>query len=226
LINIAVAVSYRSIVLPRQTPDVVQSVVRGAVEPLLSDVNAMLTLPQERTPAGVGCNIAIAQVLLAAVGGVSAVLYSAKGGSGAVFQAFLTDFYPWDAEPAKINAVSSKEAAATLYNDFRNPLAHSSGIPVFDVRGENRREYLPEKAKLRIDRIAFDEWPSQGLPMHRLLELESEPVRPPWLPVTLASDGNIHVLTVESLYWGLRCSIQRLCSDSARMAAAAVFFGK
>jgi len=216
--------AYAPIVLPSQTPAVVEGLIRGAVEPYLSDVNAMLRLPQADTPAHVGCNLAIAQVLLAVVSGVSAVLYSTKGGTRKVFQAFLNDFYPWHSEPKRVNLVTGEEAARILYEDFRNPLTHSTGTPVFDVPGEARRQFIPTKPRVRLDRVAFHTHPDQGLPEERLLELESEPARPAWLPVTLAGDSAMRVLTVESLYWGIRRSIQVLCSDDSRMAVAVEFF--
>lgn len=215
--------AYTPIALPSETPQAVVGVVRNAVEPFLSDVNAMLRLPQLRTPRHVGCNLAIAQVLLAVISGVSAVLYSAHGKTGRVFQDFLTDFYPWKSEPRKINQIIGEKAARILYEDLRNPLTHATGTPVYDVRGKSRREFAPTKPRIRIDRIAFSSHPGKGLPASRLLELETEAVRPDWLPVTLAGDSELRVLTVEALYWGLRCSIQALCSDRPRMAAAADF---
>lgn len=217
---------YRPIPLPPDTPPMVQQVVRGAVEPLLLDVNVMLRLPQPpQTPPGVGCNLAIANVLLAVVSGVSAVLYSTRGGSGKVFQDFLVDFYPWGLEPHKTNLVTGADAARILYEEFRNPLTHSSGTPVFDVRGESRRQYIADKPRLQISRVAFDTHPDRGLPEQKLLELNADGTnRPWWLPVTLAKDEKLRVLTVESLYWGIRRAIQTLCSDSSRTAAAVQFF--
>jgi hypothetical protein len=217
-------VAFNQIALPAGTPAIVRDVIRGAVEPYLSDVHAMLMLPLDGSVPHVGCNMAIAQVLFAAISGVSAVLYSAQGYSGQVFRDYLTHYYPWDAEPARENKVGGSEAASILYEDYRNPLTHANGTPVFSVDRGQRREYRPKPYTLAVHRVGFPDRAHRGLLEDQILSLESEPVRPGWLPVTLASDSSSRILTVEALYWGFRASVQRLCGDATKMTAAAEFF--
>ena len=212
--------------LPDSTPRIVQSVIEGAIRPYLVDVHAMLLLPTDDSLPGVGCNFAVAQILLAMIGGVSAVLYSAAGGSGKVFKGFVRDFYPWNSEPAdRPNVVRDPvRGAAILYDDYRNPLAHASGIAVFSLDNNTRREFRPRAHRVRIDRVVFNDRPHRGLTEQQLLELESEPVRPHWVPATIAASSESTILTVEALYWGLREAIRRLCEDKVRMEAAMQFF--
>ena len=75
---------------------------------------------------------------------------------------------------------------------------------------------------MRIDRVSLR--PGRGLNETELLEIESEPARQPWLPLTIAARPESIILTVEALYWGLRESIRRLCDDLPHMEAAARFF--
>ncbi len=215
---------YSPISIPLQTPQVVRDVIEGSVEPFMRDVHAMLQLPADGTLPHIGCNLSIAQVLLASVAGVSAVLYSTEGYSGSVFRSFVTDFFPWDAEPKSNNAIIGAEAARILYDDYRNPLTHAAGQPVFSTDNGARRKFIPQPYRLQINRVAFDSRPGRGLATDRLLELESEPTRPPWLPATLKLVKDLRVLTVESLYWDFRVSVQRLCADTARMDAAIKLF--
>lgn len=218
--------AYIPVALPEETPALVQELIRGAVEPFLRDTHAMLRLPIPQESIDAGCNLSIAQVLFAAIGGVSAVIYATSGGTGKAFQDFLTQCYPWDSEPKRENLVAGAEAARILYEEYRNPLTHSAGTPVFSVPGESRREFMPKQHTVRIDRVAFSTHAGQGIPENRICELELEPVRPSWLPVTLASDAQQRVLTVESLYWGFRKSLWTLCFDTERMQTAVRFFAK
>jgi len=219
-------VAYLPIALPENTPPLVQSLIRGAVEPFLQDVHVMFRLPVPSASLNVGCNLSIAQILLSAISGVSAVLYSTTESSGSVFRDFLIHCYPWDSEPVRENSIRGADAARILYEEYRNPLTHASGTPVFAVMGQNRREYIQQQHRLSIDRVAFAKHKGEGLPEERINELESEPVRPPWLPVTLASDSKLRKLTVEALYWGFRCAVRNLCDDTDRMQAAVRFFEK
>jgi hypothetical protein len=216
--------AFNQIALPANTPAIVRDVICGAVEPYLSDVHAMLMLPLDGSLPHVGCNMAIAHVLFAAISGVSAVLYSTEGYSGQVFQDYLTHFYPWDAEPTRENTVSGAEAARILYEDYRNPLTHATGTPVFSVDRGQRRQFQPRPYTLAVHRVGFPDRAHRGLLEEQILSLESEPVRPGWLPVTIAADSSSRILTVETLYWGFRASLQRLCGDATKMKAAAELF--
>ena len=218
---------YLEIQLPTETPSIVEGLIRGAVEPFFRDVHAMFQLPVSATLPAVGCNLSIAQVLLASIGGVSGTLYSTTLGTGAAFRGFLTDYYPWDSEPRRENAISGDKAAQILYDEYRNPLTHATGIPVFSPGFGKPREYRPQQRRVQINRIELgaDKRPGRGLSEERIHELESQPARPGWpLPPTLKVIEDKTVLTVESLYWGFRESIRRLCGDKGRMEAAIRFF--
>ena len=215
--------AYLPISLPPDTPDIVQRVIRDAVEPFLRDVHTLFLLPLPGSTPDVGCNFSAAHVSLAAISGVSAVLYSTRGKSGKVFQDFLIDCYPWALEPKRDGAVSPSDAARILYEEFRNPLTHVAGTRVRALKPD-RRELAPRTYFLQIHRVGFHSRPGQGLPKETIQELPAEPVRPGWLPITLAVDAEQRILTVETLYWGLRCAIQKLCLDQQRMATAVQFF--
>lgn len=220
--------AFLPIQLSADTPPQVGGLIRGAVEPFLSDVHAMLRLPTDDSLPEIGCNLAIAQVLLASISGLSAVLYSTTLGTGAAFKGFMTDFYPWDSEPDRDNAITGAAAAEVLYDEYRNPFTHASGVPVFSTGRGKPREYRPNQRRLQINRINIgpDERPDRGLLEHRINELESEPVRPWWVAPTLKLDEGKTVLCVEALYWGFRASVQRICSDRQRVAEAVRFFSQ
>jgi hypothetical protein len=218
--------AYLPIQTAPDTPPVVHGLVRGAIEPFLSDVHAMLRLPTDDSLPGAGCNLSIAQVLLASISGLSAVLYSTTLGTGAAFRGLLTEFYPWASEPMQANVVVGEEAARILYDEYRNPLAHASGTAVFSPGPGKPREYRPSQRRLQINRIniAADANPDRGLLEHRINELESSTARPWWLAPTLKTDEDKIVLCAESLYWGFRIAVQSICADQKRAQAAVVFF--
>jgi len=57
---------------------VCRNLILGVEKSSFSDVHAMLRLPLKSVALGAGCNFAIAHVLMAVIGGVSATLYEPK----------------------------------------------------------------------------------------------------------------------------------------------------
>ena len=81
--------AYRPLGVDRATPPRVKVLIRSLESHYLSDVHAMLRLPDFNCDLVAGCNFAIAQVLAAAVSGISVTLYSHNGGSGFDSRDFL-----------------------------------------------------------------------------------------------------------------------------------------
>ncbi len=84
------------------------------------------------------------QVLLSLVSGVSTTLFkrdalSQTGNRGKLFKEVLQKHYPWDQEIDAPGRRSGAEAAADLYDLFRNPLAHTLGVVHTDTNRDGRR---------------------------------------------------------------------------------------
>jgi hypothetical protein len=92
----------------------------------------MLRLPQPNHGLPAGCNFAIAQVLAAAVSGISVTLYSHTGYKWTRFKDLLKDFYPWSLEPG--NTVTPQDGAEVIYSLIRNPLTHDLGLDLDNKR--------------------------------------------------------------------------------------------
>src|SRR5262249_20998612 len=118
--------AYKALDLDPKTPPRVKSLIRSLENHYFSDVHTMLRLPEPDHELLAGCNFSLAQVLAAAVSGLSVTLYSNTGGSGKRFKGLLEDFYPWSAEPK--NAVSPVDGAEVIYSVIRNPLTHDLGL--------------------------------------------------------------------------------------------------
>jgi hypothetical protein len=205
-------VAYRPLGVDRATPPRVKVLIRSLESHYLSDVHAMLRLPDFNCDLVAGCNFAIAQVLAAAVSGISVTLYSHNGGSGIRFKGLLKDYYPWAHEPA--NAVLPQDGANVLYSVIRNPLTHDLGLDL-----ENKRQ----GQKIVIKRLATDN-KRKGLPEYFIEQLES-PDRPnPMSPTVRVLSGKTVVL-VEAFYWGVRQMVEQLSRDASRMQSAETFLG-
>jgi hypothetical protein len=73
---------YNPLAIDGAAPARVKSLIRTLENHYFSDVHTMLRLPDPDQGLTAGCNFAIAQVLAAAVSGISVILYSHTGGSG------------------------------------------------------------------------------------------------------------------------------------------------
>jgi len=218
--------AYHPLNLPDSLPKEIRGAIDGGAEPLLRNVHAMLRLPLPEVGLGAGCGFSITNNLLSIVSGASVLLYSHEGGSAALFKAFLTDFYPWDSEPARDGLCVGSQAADELYAEYRNPFAHALGISIRTVtpttRVLERRPYqLKVKRWIVGDR---DEGKHIGVTEAGIEELEAaDRRRPSWLPATLTVQPHKKVTCPEALYWGTRKAIEAICRDDARMQRAEEF---
>lgn len=183
------------------------------------DVHAMLRLPLPQLGIDAQQSFAILQTLAAAISGISVVLYKRAGESGELFKSVLEEYFPWEMEP-DCN-VKAKAAANIIYDVFRNPLAHYSGLQM--VRSSGKRQLAARRyqvvVKRRIGRSGSghsEEW---------IEELEKAIQRPSMGP-TLRSESTKKVLLVEGLYWGTRQLILRLLADGTRAAKAERFLSE
>jgi hypothetical protein len=204
---------YTPLTLDPSTPARVRGLIESIENHYFSDVHTMLKLPRPDRRLTAGCNFAIAQVLAAVVSGLSVTLYTHSGGSGQRFKSLLIDYFPWNREPT--TAVTPQRAAETIYEVFRNPLTHDLGLD------------LAKKARtpqVKIKRLASKD-KTTGLSERQLRALESTTARPTMsAAVTIRSDAT--VLLVEALYWGLRCTVEALTRDTARMVSAESFLAR
>jgi len=202
--------AYRSLKYDTSTPLNVRNLVIKLESHYLSDVHSMLRLPIPNYRITAGCNFAIAQVLMAVVGGISTTLYSQTGGKGERFKKLLIDFYPWKSEPS--NTVAAEDAAKVIYSVFRNPLTHDLGIDIEKKAKTPSVEIKRHKTKNK----------TRGLTEADIEALEDTSNRPDMSPtVVVRSDAT--VLFVEAFYWGIRRMIEDLAADKERMKNADTF---
>ncbi len=168
------------------------------IDMLLGDVHSMLRLPLSEEGLTHGCNFAAALVLLEVIGGISATLFQATGGSGERYKQLLEKYYPWDAE----GETQSGKAARELYKWWRNPLAHELGIS--GKKGAVGKNGYPEDV---------------------LERLEVSPTPPSKTLQLIAADDRVH-LSVETLYWGTRVMIERLMEDPHMIKKAEAYLKK
>jgi hypothetical protein len=200
---------YIPVALPAGIHNAVRQQIRNRVDPLLTDVHAMLRLPIEADPGlDGGCNLSAALVLLSVVAGLSAEVYRNDrlhrvDQSGNRFRKVLADYYPWNEEAALENAITHVHAANILYEAFRNPLAHSLGV----FQGI-------EHGQLKVAKGPLEE--------REIEEIERADARPNWDRPTLYSDSAAKaertktVLTLKHFYWGVRKTIYNVVNDLLR----------
>ena len=202
--------AYQSLNLDPSTPPRVKRLIRKLEKQSFKDVHTMLRLPIPNYRLNTGCHLAIAHVLLAAVGGISTTLYRRGKRDNQRFKGLLKDYYPWHLEPKQY--VSNSEAARIIYKVFRNPLTHDLGL---DLRGRSRG------IKVKVKRIERHNQRG-GWTEKRIERLEKDSQRPNMSPaVTVKSHKK--VLLVEALYWGLRRMVEAMTRDTQLMARAERF---
>jgi hypothetical protein len=136
------------------------------------------------------------------VAGASIMLYEPKefdrrGNRGRLFKAVLKS-YPWIDEGSAMNP---EVAIDRIWEMYRNPLAHSLGVP----RRGGRELFKVIKFK-------------EALSERQLEALEGPGPRPNWLPPTMVEQENTIKLHVDALYWGTRRMVEVLTVDTPRMA--------
>jgi hypothetical protein len=199
--------AYRNLKIDPSAPVRVKKLVKQIEDHYLSDVHSMLRLPIPKYRIMGGCNFAIAQVLMAAIGGLSTTLYCHAGSKGKRFKDLLVNYYPWKQEPNL--SVAPDKAAEMIYSVFRNPLTHDLGLDI-----EKKASTPLVKIKRRTTKNK-----SKGLPEKEIGTLENTAARPKMSP-TIVVRSDATVLLVEALYWGVRWMIEGLVADKARMKTA------
>lgn len=209
---------YVRLQLDPNTPTTVRKFVVGSVENLyFSDIHAMFRLPMPDRNVGAGQNFAIAQILMAVIGGVSTTLYNQEGETGDLFKGVIEEYFPWDAEP--VLEVTPRAASAIIYDVFRNPLTHSAGM-FMNWRG-NKRYLVHKNYVVKVKRL-LDQTKTKGHTEKWLENLEASRTRPR-MGQTLKVVSHKKVLLVEGLYWGVRRMIEKLTTDVVRMQKAEKF---
>lgn len=194
-------VGYQRLPLPGGLPHDLETLIRNQLEPQLWDVHAMFRMPIADDPGlQGGCNLAVTQVLLSVVSGVSVTVHNLaaltlRGDRGSLFQEVLVQHYPWAEERHIAGARVNADAANDLWKLFRNPLAHTLGLidPIDNPSGQH---VVIEKGSFAEADIVTTEMAT------------SRPLN--WTNPTLRQDGAELVLWAMSLYWGVRrliCSV-------------------
>jgi hypothetical protein len=201
---------YLALKLDPSTPPHVLKVVRQLEDHFFRDVHCMLRLPVPNYSLVAGCNFAIAQVLTAAISGISTTLCSHTGPTGRRFKDLLTDYYPWSREP--VSPLTTSQRAEILYAIIRNPLTHDLGLDLAK-KATTSAVKLKRLAKLN------------GLSEKAIESLEATNRRVNMSGTVVVHSGATVVL-VEALYWGVRCLVESLTKDAKRMADAETFLAK
>lgn len=204
--------SYCPIATPVALPPRVKRLVRKLELHYLAPAHALFRLPIPNYRINGEFAFAISHLLLGAVAGLSTTVYEQRGGNGARFKGLLLEYYPFLDEPAA--APAPDVAAEVLWSVFRNSLAHDLG---FDVE---RRAKTP-KTKLLLAKTETRSG-IRGLTERMIECLENSAVRPRW-EATVLIRPDATVLSVDTLYWGVRCMTERLLADHARIARAEAF---
>ncbi len=200
--------AYQPLALDPSTPPSVKKLIDRLEGLSFNDIHTMLRLPVRDYRLDAGCNFAIAQILMTAIGGISTTLYRQGKTDSERFRWLLRDHYQWQLEPT--HDVAPDEAARIVYQVFRNPLIHDLGL---DLHGRSTG------IKVKVKRLQR----SQGGLTERWIEnLERGPTRPRMSSVvTVQSDTK--VLLVEALYWGLRRMVEAMTRDAQLMSHADTF---
>lgn len=203
---------YQKLKISPSTPPNVRELINQLENHYFQAVHCMLQLPLSKDDPTIGCGFAIAQVLMAAVSGISVTLYTPctpvgkKGNRGKIFKELLIKYYPWDLEPK--NTMTPAEAAGVIYNVFRNPLTHDLGLNL-DKKATTDKEKIKRKQSLSKSE-------------DKIKDLETSN-RPPSMPPAVTKRRDATVLLGEALYWGVRRMVEKLSANEICMQAAENF---
>jgi len=195
--------------LPPQVGRLLWKLERHFLEP----AHGLLRLPLPDENVVGEFNFTIANLLLSVIAGISTTLYESEGGNGERFQGALLRYYPFHLEPA--DAPARELIADTLWSVFRNALAHDLG---FDVR---KHAKTPETKVMRntTRTLSRDQC---GLTEEQIAALEDSAKRPQdTATVQIRPDAT--VLSIEALYWGVRCMVEAILADAKRVQDAEVY---
>ena len=209
--------SYRPLAATR-APKSIRDFVAKHIDMQFADVHAMLRLPLKDDGFEAGCNFACVSTLCGLIAGASTIFYKQTGSNGERFKGVLNDYYPWQLQPK--GGVSQAESVATIYFDYRNPLAHAWAVSTKEVgKHPNKRVIVDGSATvLGVVKQALTEEAVAAL------ETPTGPA-PSWLtPVVVRNAAGGFDLYPHSLYWGTRRMVERLTRDRARMQQALALF--
>jgi len=175
---------------------------------LFEDIKVLLRLPLNDLNAG--CNFTTAAMLFNIIAGVSVCFYDTsvdvlknRSDRSKRFKNLLKDYYPWEGE-----RISPEEGSKLLYEQTRNPLAHSLGL-----------DRPPQKLQ-RVKVIVLTKRP---LTVEEISELEVSLKRPTWLPQTIILGSQRIDISVTTLYWGVHRLLHNLFADQEQMEKAKKF---
>lgn len=204
--------AYRPLSTPATLPPQVKRLVWKLERHYLGPTHALFRLPIPNYRIDGEFAFGISHLLLASVAGLSTTLYAQQGGNGARFRQLLLDYYPFGTEPPK--APPADDAARALWSVFRNSLAHDLGFDVEKHAKTPETKLLRAKAKAKSG--------TRGLTERMIERLENSAVRP-GNEATVAIRPDATVLSVDTLYWGVRSMTEKLLADHARVARAEAF---
>lgn len=198
---------YHELISPSTLPPKVTRVISKLERHYLRPIHVMFRLPVPKYRLVGEFQFSIAHLLLGAIAGVSTTLYAHEGSKGERYRQLLVNYYPFSLETG--NNVPALNAARTLWSVFRNPLAHDLG---FDLE-KNAKTPMVKVFRVLTNGGAI------GRTEKMIESLEETSVRPQLKP-TLQIQTDATVLSVDSLYWGVRHTIETLLADNVRIQAA------
>ena len=215
---------YQTLTLHPDAPPYTRTFINHALEDhYFRDVHAMLRLPLRSAKITGGCNFSAFHTLLAAIGGISTVLYKQTATRiGAAFENVLVDYYPWDREEPELKSEDGRHVVAkVLYDEFRGPLTHNLGVRM--VPGPSG-QVVPVIRGYILKIIRLTDPSGDGLPEGQIELLETSRNSPfTGMDVTVGLYEHKKVLNLERLYWGIRQMVERLSADKATMSRAKAF---
>jgi len=177
------------------------------VDMLFEDLRTLLRLPLYDLEAG--CNLTITAMLFNIIAGVSVCFYDAstealtqRGDRGRRFKELLINYYPWESE-----SIGPEKGSRLLYEQARNPLAHSLGL--IDVK---KPQTQPDSQKVVLTK-------SPLIP-RKIEELEEALEKQMWLPQTIVIGSEQIEICVPTLYWGLHRLLHKLLADREQIESA------
>jgi hypothetical protein len=184
----------------------------GVLDMHFSDVRAMLRLPRPDVGIDTGCNLALSGALCSILSGISTTIYKpvrllqeeqSNCGSGAAFQGFVGDFFPY-------RPPGAVDFPKQLYDYARNPLVHALGID---------KNVWP----VVFGRVLHSPHPDSGWTDQELNDLESGQWRICDRP-GIVIDGQKWTMHCDSFYFDVIEMLRRLTADAAQMEAAETRF--
>lgn len=198
---------------PSEFPEVqgyheVVNFLKFQVDMLFEDLRVLLQLPLCDLRAG--CNFTTAAMLFNIIAGISVCFYDAlvkaltqSRDRGIRFKKLLIKYYPWEDE-----TVCPETGSKLLYEQTRNPLAHSLGL----IRPPRKQQ---KGKKINLTK--------RSLTVKEIEELETSPKKPTWLSQTIIDTPEYINISVPTVYWGVHRLLHKLFADQEQMKKANEF---